>query len=137
MKPIIYSTPTAPNKFYKMYSEFANMPILGSIPSQPANDFVSGYVEKCRQKDIIEEIAGDEDAWYDTEQYFENTINEIADNMGLTTNGVLSIIFRVKDKFSRNLFIINNMGVLSDDEIVDVLNSGIANVNFINCNDFI
>lgn len=112
------------------------MNILGQQPDFP-EPFVSAYVEKCRQKDIVEEVAGDEDAWYDTKQYFDSTINEIANNLGMSVNGVLSVIYRVKDKFSRNLFIINNMDVLSDDEIVDVLNSGIANVNFINRNDYL
>lgn len=122
------------------YSEFANVPgILGTIPTTPSTceEFVSTYVDKCRHVDIQEEIAGDEDAWYDTKRYFDSTINEIADNMGMSVNGVLSIIYRVKDKFSRNLFIINNMDVMSDDEIADVLNSGIANINKINCNDFL
>lgn len=121
------------------YSEFANAPgILGVIPTPPPDveELVSTFVDKCRHIDIREEVAGDPDAWYDTKQYFENTINKIADKMGMSSNGVLSVIYRAKDKLARNMFIINHLNILSDDEIADILNSGIKNINQLNCNDF-
>ncbi len=139
------------------YSEFANMPasapptttpteevdhaslILGELPQAPptVGESVAAYVEECKRADLVEEIAGDEDTFYDTERYFENTINEIADNMGMTTNGVLSVISRVKDKITRRLFIINHLDGLREEEMIDVLNSGIANIKKILCNDFL
>lgn len=110
------------------------MSILGQIPELPANDWVSEFVDSCKQKDLISDTFGDEDTYYDPQAYFENTVNEIAENLGMSVNGVLSVIHRVKDKFSRNLFIINYSNIMSDDDIVDILNSG--KYNQINCNDF-
>lgn len=112
------------------------MSILGPIPEFPANDFVSSFVDKCKHNDMVSDTFGDEDTYYNPQAYFENTVNEIAESLGMSTNGVLSVLHRVKSKFSRNLFIMNNIGQLSDDEMADVLNSGIANINRINCNDF-
>lgn len=110
------------------------MSILGKLPEPPDNDWVSQFVEDCKQKDLISDTFGDEDTYYDPKAYFENTVNEIAENLGISVNGVLSVLHRVKDKFSRNMFIINYMDKMSDEKIVEILNSG--DYNKINCNDF-
>lgn len=110
------------------------MSILGQIPELPANDWVSEFVDSCKQKDLISDTFGDEDTYYDPQAYFENTVNEIAENLGMSVNGVLSVIHRVKDKFSRHMFIINYMDILPEEKVVDILVA--KKYNKINCNDF-
>ena len=112
------------------------MSILGPLPEPPASvkDMVSTFVEKCRHNDMISDTFGDEDTYYDPKAYFENTVNEIAENMGISVNGVLSIIHRVKDKFSRHMFILNYMDILPEEKVVDILVA--KKYNKINCNDF-
>lgn len=99
-----------------------------------SEQWVSTFVENAKTADMISDTFGDEDTYYNPKAYFENTVNEIAENLGMSVNGVLSVLHRVKDKFSRHLFIINYANIMSDDEIVDILNSG--KYNEINCNDF-
>lgn len=111
--------------------------LLGTMPAPPSvspGEWVSTFVEKCRHNDMISDTFGDEDAPYDAKAYFENTVNEIAENLGISVNGVLSVLHRVKDKFSRHMFILNYMDKIPEKKIVDILNSG--EYNKINCNDF-
>lgn len=104
------------------------MGILGSLPEVPDTDWVSGFVEACRLKDIQEDLFGDEDSPYYGRQYFEHSAREIADAMGMTTDGVYTMLKRINAKLARRLLIMAYIGKKPDDEIIRILNSGIENV---------
>jgi hypothetical protein len=113
------------------------MEFLGQMPTPPPvspDQWISTFVEKCKHDDMISDTFGDEDAPYDAKAYFENTVNEIAENMGITVNSVLNIIHRAKYKFSRYMFIMHYMDKMPERKIINALNSG--EYNKINYNDF-
>lgn len=111
--------------------------ILGTMPAPPPvspDQWVSTFVEGCRHDDMISDTFGDEDTYYDPKAYYENTVQEIANTMGMSPESVISIIKRVKDKFSRRMFIINYLDKIPEDQIVSIIESG--HHDKINCTDF-
>ena len=111
--------------------------LLGAMPAPPptsADQWVSEFVDRCRHEDMISDTFGDEDAPYNAHAYFENTVNEIAENMGISVNSVLNIIYKAKYKLSRHMFIMHYMDKMPERKIINILNSG--EYNKINYNDF-
>jgi len=110
------------------------MSILGPIPEFPSNDWVSTFVEKCRHNDMISDTFGDEDTYYNPNKYFECTVDEISQNLGMSIDGVKSVLRRVRERFSIRLFIINYIDKMPDKKIIETIGSG--KYQKINCTDF-
>lgn len=104
------------------------MEILGSLPEVPDTDWVSGFVEECRLKDLESDVFGDEDMPVDTHRYFEHSAKEIADAIGMTPDGVYTMLKRINKKLAGRLLIMAYDGIKTDNEIATILASGIENV---------
>jgi hypothetical protein len=111
--------------------------ILGTMPAPPPvspEQWVSQFVEECKEKDMVSDIFGDEDTYYNPDSLYESTVEEIAENLGMTFSAVQMILHRVRGKISRRLFILNYMDKMPEGELLEILRSG--KYNKINCNDF-
>ena len=103
--------------------------ILGIIPEFPLT-FIPSLIDKCRQKDIDESLYGNEESPYTNQvrQEYEYTFKEIGEALGLEWRTVEKILYRANDKLVRRLFIMTMMDRMPEEEICDILNSGIENV---------
>lgn len=101
------------------------------LPKEPLSveDRISAFVEKAQEKDLMEDVTGlDEELAgmvpYDAQQYYEYTIQEIADEMGMTHRCVRSILHRARHKIMRRLLILAMLPVAPEEEILGVIRDG-------------
>ena len=102
--------------------------MIEPIEPGPGN-WVDKYVEQCKLQDIEEDVFGDPELTpYNSKQYFNCSVKEIADCLGMTPDGVHTLLKRANAKLARRLLVLAYDGIKTDDEICEILNSGTENI---------
>lgn len=117
------------NDFSEGCSDCDERPILGSLPEFPVNNVVSTIVENARIADEEEARLGADAELqdilpYDAKQQYEYTVDEIAEEVGISRDGVKKILSRCRHKLMRRFLISAMLPVAEEDEIIQVIRGG-------------
>jgi DNA-directed RNA polymerase sigma subunit (sigma70/sigma32) len=83
-----------------------------------AEDIIAAYYEEYPEEIEIEEP---ETKQYIPKEYFNQTVSEIAENLGMTVYDVRNMLQSSKRKLHRRLLILSLMDRVPDDEIGEIL----------------